>query len=216
MKRARALSIAQENKRTNVGECFFLDLPRETRGEVRRYLDVRERYRLHFACHVTYEDEPRGFFDFPENWLETIYCRPCLVSDSTSTTEDWTTYGDLARGVWTLGWHCWRELVACTSAVAHGPMEFHCGMHFHATATSAIVEYWAPHPPYATALVWSPVEGLCAAGSVPIPRDEVRDDLYDRRDILEHETAIVEAFLRSVALKHVAIDNSEHAVGDCA
>lgn len=210
MKRARTRSIAQAKKRVKLGGCFFLELPSELRGEVRQWLDARERYRLHLACQVTYAEEPQNVFDFPEVWLGQIRARPPRDVDRHISTKNWITHGDLARTVWSLGWHRWRGLRYCTLFATHRTGEFDCGVYFFADATSA----WITSSDFGTcwvALFWTLGVGVNARGMLPIPRDDCIDTTC--RPILLDEIPAAVAYLRSLVLGHLAMDEEHETRG---
>ncbi len=207
MKRARAQSATRARKRTALPVFPLLALPPELRGEVRTWLDVRARYRLHLACRVTYEEEPQGVFDFPLSWRAAIHYGRPIPDDPDVSREGWLTNGDLARSVWFLGWHRWPGL----ASDADGP-DFYEAPSFYAGMDSAGIRCRWKHGRYFVVIAWNPTSGVVANARVPMPVECVAaadhwapDGVINLRDEFAHAACVrmVADLFSSMALKYV-------------
>lgn len=162
MKRGRSPSPDTPSKRTHhEPQCFFLTVPRELRDIIRTSLDARERRRLHHTCCTLYMEEPPDVFDFPPSWRWAISRRPSPTANNMWTR---TTDGDMARTLWSLGWHRWPGMEARVMADRETWGELTLNFSWMSFTLRLTIGY-----DRFVDLSWTPWNGEEASGTVPWP-----------------------------------------------
>lgn len=202
MKRARSPTPQASRKRVRCDQCWILDLPAEVRGEIRSWLDVRARRRLHLTCRATRAEELPRVFDFPLAWLEAIRMR-----DGLPKGQGWMTDGDMARAVWSLGWHSWPGLVECSS-LARDNLQ---GPRVAFRNTNVELEYAPGEGFFFLSLEWARGWGIEAHGVVPVPITDIEintnwtlDGKLGVLQTLGHDWAVATTvkYFQSLAMKY--------------
>lgn len=204
MKRAREPEDEASHKRAkHEQECHFFTIPPELLVLVRGCLGVDDRHRLLRTCHAACAEEPPSTFDFPEQWLQAIRGRPESGDDGNektsadiaaqylsdaklgrvrtaralATTRGWLTDGDMARGLWSLGWHRWPGMANGIRAVDRDEDNKSEPFVIRLRQTSFELAY--RYSFYYCGLVWARVGGISASGIAPLPFGGLVASQYD-------------------------------------
>lgn len=154
-------------------------MPSELRVLVRLELGVADRRRMHHTCYAAYVEEAPDSFDFPQSWLRTIRRRRFKDHHETPfgrppTQFEWLSDGDMARAVWSLGWHHWPGIMPLLAACNPVRVRFDAGP-FWVTLADART--------FGVRVSWVVGCGLMANGTVPVPTTRSRPRYVNLREV---------------------------------